>query len=526
MLKALRVISIDELSEVEPEGIPPAGDPVPRALVQSVALLQTSLDRFTRRSLRLLKILTVLSQGEVFSVVRRFDQKAPFYPENIQELQDRGLLETVPFTTTAPELPSSAGVTMFDASSPKLLVIPRQVRDYVQSIMDEDERRAIVERALEVYFGPRWREGEAKLPPTTRLRIREGSIGGTGNAHIVAVWLFRDALQRRDLDTSRKIVRLTETYLEALLDADRYRDVYLAAQEVFHLVEVSDLKPQTARIAALAGRALRMTGNQDEAIKLLEKALEYATPELGKRWQSYVYLNLALAHESAGDINAAITAATQVEGLAEPHSAVAYQARSVLLECRAGENWDASSDTYRSLAKLERDARAKDYYVVANNIALTLAERTKSQQAKAEARERVLRTREDVYNRIRAVVDKANDLQATGRHSEITPREQRFLAEAYSYLYSQRFVSLFDRCHRVLWRMFKQEHKAVLLLRLFRFSSFIWRIYGKTRRERDYLRELQAEYPPSLLSSSEAIGSDEMGYYVARTRAIEGTGSQ
>src|SRR5262249_40918309 len=97
MLTELHTISIDELSIFEQEGsaeTPPL-EPVPRALMQAVSLLQHSTDKYTGRSLRLLKVLTILSQGETLENVRRFDPIEPVYPRNAEELRTLGLIEAI-----------------------------------------------------------------------------------------------------------------------------------------------------------------------------------------------------------------------------------------------------------------------------------------------------------------------------------------------------------------------------------------------------------------------------------------------
>src|SRR5207247_8335629 len=86
MIKELQTISIDELSEVEQEGaLMRKVEPIPRTLIYSVRTLQESSDTYTRRSVRLLKVLTVLSQGETFKVLRRFNPRERFSPDNVEE---------------------------------------------------------------------------------------------------------------------------------------------------------------------------------------------------------------------------------------------------------------------------------------------------------------------------------------------------------------------------------------------------------------------------------------------------------
>src|SRR5205814_2150605 len=126
----------------------------------AVALLWTSEDQYSRRSLRLLKVLTVLAEGETIQSIRRFYPAEPFYLDNVNELVRLSLLDAVPISQTTADIRlhldrnASLGV-----GTPKLLRVPRQVRDYVRSLMTDDERSEIIHTATELLFGRKWREG-------------------------------------------------------------------------------------------------------------------------------------------------------------------------------------------------------------------------------------------------------------------------------------------------------------------------------------------------------------------------------
>ena len=102
----------------------------------------------------------------------------------------------------------------------------------------------------------------------------------------------------------------------------------------------------------------------------------------------------------------------------------------------------------------------------------------------------MIRTAKDNYNRTRAIVEKATVLNLHRSVSELSERDRQLLSAAYAYSYAQRIGNLLDRCHRVLWTMMLREQLWAQLLRLFRFSSFVWRLKGGDEQETCYLREL------------------------------------
>ncbi len=104
IIKSLKIISFSELLDIELETGQEQridAEPVPKALVQAVSSLAQSNDRYSRRSYRLLKLLTVLSNGETLATIKRFYPTEPFFPGNVMELSELSLLEIVPLLSPA-----------------------------------------------------------------------------------------------------------------------------------------------------------------------------------------------------------------------------------------------------------------------------------------------------------------------------------------------------------------------------------------------------------------------------------------
>ena len=153
---------------------------------------------------------------------------------------------------------------------------------------------------------------------------------------------------------------------------------------------------------------------------------------------------------------------------------------------------------------------------VANNIALLLVNSSIDASKRSKFRERVIASNGDLFNHIRASLQKADELVAQNQAHKITSKERRFLSDAYSYLYSQR-LAMFDMCHRILWKLSCKENKLSTLFRLFRFSSFIWRIFGRNAEEQKYLHELHTLVP----NPEESIENQETIYF--RIRLLDTT---
>lgn len=487
IIKMLKITSLDDLLDIEFEvPMEESTEPIPKALKQTVASLSQSNNQYSRRSYRLLKLLTVLANGETLSTVRRFYPTEPLFPENAFELEELSLVEIIPLFTPTDEIDDyKNSYLLSEAGAAKLLRVPKQVRDYVRSLITEEEYSDIIRRSADMLFGPMWREGKIKLSQMAKLGMRLAKPLGPGNEHIVALHLLREALQKEDSRDVKQAAKLCIDYCSNLDKHDRFKDACLAAEEIYHVLLDKDYPEEFVDIAVLYGKSLRMTSKRKEAIEVFTFVLDQRKDHIKKDLEVNIYLGIALAYQTDNDCTSAIPAAERVLALAEKESSRFLQAKEIILECQGTGEEETSS-----LKQLEHRARKKDYTVLANNILLTLVDRKKDVTEKLALIEQVLKSREDNYNHIRAVIKKAEIILKDESSVDLSRIDRHLLCLAYTHLYYQRLRSLFNRCHTVLWEIMKQENHSNYLLRIFRHSSFLWRILGDLDRENKYLKEL------------------------------------
>jgi tetratricopeptide (TPR) repeat protein len=518
MLRSLRVSSLNSVLEAEFDvDARTAGgaEPVPKALVGAVGALGNSADRGSQRSLRLLKLLSVLPYGETIEALNHYFPTEPFFISHALRLDELALLETIPLQSSAPRIQTGDPArARTDASAPKLLKVPRQVRDYVLSLLSESERREIVSAGAELFFGRRWREGKVKLR-TTPIEYREYLEHTPGNEFAVLHYLLSDSRQRGDKQLARRAVRLGLQYGRKLIAQDRFRDLVFVTRGLIELVDRASLPEEWAELAALCGYALRMTSKSEEAIKFLEWALECGKDSLQKDALASIQLDLALAHRVLKDKESALSAAEAVKGLAPPNSGPYLQAVAVT-ESLTKEG----ADLVDSLKGLEKSARDTGFEVIANNIAIELERETDDLGESTKLLDRVVATSNDEYNGVRAVIVKAELLLGCNKANELTPADRKLLSYAYSYLYSQRFGNLFDRCHDAVWQLLVSSNDMQQLLRVFRHSSFVWRVRGETEREVKYASQLADRKPESAPAQVGANFALELLYFMKRMTGL------
>ena len=85
---------------------------------------------------------------------------------------------------------------------------------------------------------------------------------------------------------------------------------------------------------------------------------------------------------------------------------------------------------------------------------------------------------------------------------------------------TQRLSALFDECHGALWTELEARQNTPQLLRLFRHTSFLWRIRGHEEKEVVYLRRLEqhAHEPTESLGNSRIV--IELKYFFSRLAVV------
>ena len=439
IIDELKVSTLDHVLEAEWTRKPAetvSQEPVPRALISDVASLSRSEDQRTRRSYLLLKVLSLLPYGETIQALRHYLPAEPFFLENALELTHVRLLDIFPLKSI---LPTANSKQTADQDIPKLLKVPRQVRDYVCTLISDEERKQIIVAGADNYFGPRWRTGKIKLR-TLPFEYQEYLNSGPGNEFAVIHDLIVSARTADSSTDLKRALKLGISFCSSLRSRDRFKDCSIVSGGLLQLFNRVDAEEQWAHLATIHGATLRMTGKNDEALKSLKEAIDLGGDYLENQKRGSIYLGIALAEESLGNDEAAVAAAKEVLEKTKENSGTHLQALAIIYEHTLPEK-----EATVQLAALRERALDLHLTVLSNNLALTLSNRTTSDVDKDAFLNDILKTSGDIYNHIRAIVIKAERTQVTSRR--LSRLDLISLSSAYSYLYAQRLNSLFDRCH-------------------------------------------------------------------------------
>jgi tetratricopeptide (TPR) repeat protein len=504
-LRDLEIVSLSDLLSANPDyGDSTTSPTTPAALAATVAGLARSDDRAEGRAYNLLLALSGLPHGEQLTRLTRFLGPHPFYPAHARALVERSLVETV--TITAVE-----GMPGDDTQ--KALIVPRLVREYVRSVMDEKTVKSFDRKSLDLYFGDSWGSGAIKSSPTGR-RVRNALCDRYEINNAVALILRsarRSLIEKSEVEI-KQLIRLASAFIETLMAGDHFRATASLSEDLIRLLEEFGTFGQEVNILRYdLARSLRMIGQPAEARAEFER-LNLNT--LSKSQRQSAELGLALTLERLNDNTEAANAARRAIAL-DRNSASALQAQVIIAE----QIEDAAERT-AALRRLLRTALKGSHTVTANNIRLTLAQEEKDDEKAftllKEVQAPAAAGSHDFYNNVRAAVELA---ERRSRSSGLGDAERLRLIDAYQFLYSERLVTLFDRCHELLWNEFERSGQIANLLNLFRHSSFIWRLSGRESMEARYLARL-VRMVQDVVESGHIRGSRDGAYFVVRMSLI------
>jgi predicted negative regulator of RcsB-dependent stress response len=479
IVENLKVATFEELFEAERESSLDtiATDQIPKSLIQAInGLIETS-DRLKKRSFQLLKILTILANGEIYSNVHRFNANEPIYIDNPNELEGLSLLEVVT---------SNRIVSKVSGTQPqpiKILRIPRQIRDYVNTLITENEKDEILRLACDMYFGNRWREGSIKdIYGSSFLKTQK--FYNVDNCHLLINKLMVNAIKNNDENGVERAAQVAINFCKLVYDAGDYKNAINTAEEVYTWLKPTQHNKAKAAIAKILGEALRMSGNREKALSLLTEALEIEDGNLANSEKNDIYVELGFSYITDSNFQKAIECAKAIEKTASK-DVQSIQASYIMAQATLKEDKLLSR-----LKTLESQAKQAKSESLVNTISLRIAEINNDKKDSEKRFTQVLSSKNDDYNKMRALIKRSIEILKHG-DGKISDEELLMLNYTYSYLYVQRLSSLFTNCHIALWLYCLNNSRVDDLLNLYKHSSLVWRISGQNDIEKDYFNKIE-----------------------------------
>lgn len=516
-LERLQVASLEAVLEEEAtlRSDPVIEDSLTKPLRHCIQILDNEAhENPNLRSLDLLKSLTVLPFGDTIERMRRFTPRHPFYPSHAEKLLKLGLIESIPVHQTANQMARKWEVGIAQSTSPKILRVPKQIRDFVWSVMPALEQDSSLALAAEFIFGPNWRSSPIKLRSVPK-EYQEYVTSGLGNEFAVIETLLARAASTGNSEGIRIALRLGIHYCGILKATDRHRDLRMVAGNLIRSCEGFALESELQQLHALCGRGCRFRKEYDEAVVHFRSALALKDPNKAKAATAHLMLELSLClKQIANGTDEALEVIQEALKFAKRGSQIQSQLKAELIQLNK-----SGAARVSDLKELERAARSnKNRQSHANDLAIQLSADESDAENKLAWLDRAIASGESGWNEYRAAIAKAGIVVGSKTFPRLSLRDLSCLHRAYSHCHTQR-QPLFDKCHRCLWEFYEHEQNLPVLYSIFRHSSFIWRLRGDEETEYVYLRRLKELESKELIKKPTGIVV-EIEYFTKRAKVF------
>ncbi|MCB1062167.1 MAG: metallophosphoesterase [Verrucomicrobiae bacterium] len=512
ILSRISVASLDAVLDEETNASYLVGgrvsDGIHKGLLQTMEIAKKRDAETGSNCMLLLGVLSVLSYGETIERLKHFWRTRNIYPSDAKILQELSLIETISLVRNSPVVKNVASLEGVGILAPKLLRVPKQVRDALIINTSAEDMDDIIYNGVEFFFGSAWRTGGKiklkKVPPEFRNYIH-----GPGNEFAILQSVIGRVVRINDGNGLAKVLRLALHYCNVLKAQDRNKDLWVTTTRLLHVLGDAGVDNEVAELHRLAGRASRLIGKLGQAIDHFRLFFENSN-ELDEEKAGYAKIELAISLRAQGEGDEANELIDSVLAAAKPGSQLESSALSektesiVNVESKVAE-WQ----------RLEKKARSKKWENLADDIALSMQMAETQELKRLKYLDRVLKGGCKGWNRHRAVVEKSLIPSAV-----LSYKDWIDLVSAYSFCHNQR-LSLLDKCHKGLWMNFEKRGDIEGLYRLFRHSSFLWRIRGDHALELEYFEKLkQAETGGLCLGECRGRLVIEITYFSRRAKVL------
>lgn len=477
----LKVGSVDEvLSDIELFNDAFHSEHIPKTTMNQINLLFSEPSK--EPVLRYLKILAILKNGETLTNIRQAEMGIGLHTKHTMELVRLELATTV----------------QLDRDS-KIVKINPIIKDYVISRMARTEITRISNEYLNVTVTPTKRG--IKLSSINRKISQSGYNNEEDNTCTLLRNAFEECRENirhseandesteRALRRMNKLCSLSGSYVYLLKHTSRFAETITAVESLLDVIKDVD-SDNVHRYYAFMSSAHRMKTNYEEAKEYLD-ICEELCPESDKWTLDMIYRERLFLLEKT-DLDAAIELAKSRKNDFHKKSVEFIMTEAILAERKP------SDVRFKTLVKLEKKARKLGHFTEANNILFTInRERTNSE--KVDNLNKAIQSDQSEYNVCRAKIYKHQALVEMGLFERIKDKDIGELLNIYDYLFRQKFDSLFNKCHKLLWEIAEHRKMHDVILLIFFKGTIVWRLNSDSESEEMYGSKIKDIPQPKLL---------------------------
>lgn len=451
-----------------------------KTIRKEIDLLKAENSKQSNRRFLLLSVLSLLHNGETYDRIKRFDSTKPFHSDDISFLLKNELVETI-------QVNSIFDQNQIDSDLIKIIKVPRIIRDYVSSILSNEEKLEIYKQVCAIYLGEDWRNSIKLIQP----KDAELELIVYQNMQVSIRFILSYGIeQNKELEIER-MTRISTSLISQLSDKGAYKDAISLIEETLLLIKDIDIEgfdKKRVFLTTKLGKNLRMTSFNEKSIDILKEICDDINTSLSLNERNDIRLSIAYAFETLGKKEDALKYADLIKKHEKNKNSNLYlSAESVVIHFIEDEE-----EKLNKLISLNNKADKFGFKTLNANIILEIS-RIKKEISQIKQLDKIINTStNDIYNKVRAFAAKAEIILGSKSNDEITKEDLLGLNIAYSYSFYQRLMTILNKCHRLAWQYWLDQNGYDQLLNLFRYSSFVWRLCGEYKQEQTYINQLHS----------------------------------
>jgi DNA repair exonuclease SbcCD nuclease subunit len=512
VIEQLKFRPLSDLGEMEFEySLDEETEKIPKSLKNEINQLQSDETEHGSRRYTLLTVLSLLHNGETFERVRKFNPTKPFHPDNISYLLKNKLIETTQVNSIFEEASD-------DSELIKIIKVPRVIRDYISSLLSDEEKVEIYKQACTLYLGDNWRTTVKMIRP----KNVELELIVYQNLQIAIRFILSHGVENNNEFEVTRMTNVAVSLVEDFSQNGAYKEAFSLAEEILLLIkEVNYENFENTRtfLTKSLGQNLRMTSFYDKSITILKSICDDEKKNLSKNIRNHIRLNIAYAYETLNKEQEALYYANLIKKDETNKNGTLYlSAESVIAHFVLDK-----TEKLSKLNALKAKAAKFGHNTLKANIILEICRIEKDKGQIKQLDKIISESKNDIYNKIRALVVKSEIILGTKKIEDITNEDLLDLNISYSYSFYQRLKSLLTRCHDLAWLYWSKQRRFDHLLNLFRYSSFVWRLCGDLENEQENINKLQSD-PNFIEWFKNNSNSTNSIYYNQRVFALYNNG--
>jgi hypothetical protein len=453
---------------------------LPKTIQSEVKRLRLDDSKQSDRRFKLLSVISLLHNGETYERLRKYSPSSPFHVDDVSFLLKNKLIETIQVNSIFEQKQN-------DNELIKIIKAPREIRDFMNTLLSDDDKLEIYKNICNLYLGSNWRNSIKLI----QSKDAELNLIIHQNLQFAIRFILLNGIENEnELETTR-MTRVSMSLIEYFSDKGAYKDAVSLSEETLLLtkdVSFDDILTTRVYLMKSLGENLRMTSIHEKSIDILKSICDDEENSLSRNERNNIRLSIAYAYETQDNKENAISYANLINDNEKNKNSYLYLAAESVIAHFIDEN-----DTrIRKLNTLKNKANKFGYTTLKANIILEISSIKRTIKQVPHLDKVIKDPKISTYNKIRTLALKSDIILKTKNIHEITNEDLFGLHISYSYSFYQRLLSLLNNCHRLAWKYWLEQHRFDQLLNLFRYSSFVWRLCGDTNLEQRYIDELHS----------------------------------